>query len=652
MKKNRKTFYITTPLYYVNGKPHIGSAYTTIVADILARYKRKAGYDVFYLTGTDEHGLKIYETAKKKGIENIKDFVDEVASEFKDVWDKLDIKYDYFIRTTDEKHVKAVKKFWNELYKKGDIYKGKYKGWYCISCETYFTEKELVGDNKCPDCGKDVEWVEEENYFFKLSRYQDDLIELYEKNSDFVLPEFRKNEMLYRLKNDKLEDLSISRKKETLPWGISLPFDEDHVLYVWVDALLNYITSLGYGEDSELFEKYWPADVHFIGKEINWFHSVIWPAMLIAAGIEPPKSVFAHGWLTVNGGKISKSKGNTVDPIAISDKYSLDIMKYYLLRDIKFGRDGDFSYEKLENRVNSDLANDLGNLLNRTLQMIIQYCDGEIPSSGNNLNKYDNDLISMTNNLYSKVDEHVNNYNFTDALSTIWTFIRRTNKYIDQTEPWILGRENKEKRLGTVLYNLSEAIRIIAVIISPFMENTSKKILTQLGLNSKKELEKGFDALEWGLINSKTKVNKKEVIFPRIEKSKKKGKNMEKNKKTTSVKKDNKSDDNLVDIKEFGKIDLTAGKILNVEDIEKADKLYKIKVDIGSEKRQIVAGIKKYYSKEELIGKNIVIVSNLKPAKLMGVKSEGMLLAAKSENNLTLVTYTDKDSKFLGSKIQ
>ncbi|TYB31635.1 MAG: methionine--tRNA ligase [Candidatus Mcinerneyibacterium aminivorans] len=646
MKKNSKTYYITTPLYYVNGNPHIGSAYTTIVADVLARYKRKAGYDVFYLTGTDEHGQKIFESAVKNGQEDdVQGFVDRVADEFKKVWEDLDISYDYFIRTTDKQHEESVKKLWQKLYNKGDIYKGTYKGWYCVSCERYFTEKELEEDQKCPDCGKKTRWVEEENYFFKLSKYQDKLIELYENKEGFVEPDFRKNEMLSRLKGEDLQDLSISRRKESLPWGIELPFDKDHVLYVWVDALLNYITALGYPEDEKnRFEKYWPADVHFIGKEINWFHSVIWPAILLAAGIEPPKKVFAHGWLTVNGDKISKSKGNVVDPVAIAEKYSIDILKYYLLRDIKFGRDGDFSYKKLEQRINSDLANDLGNLLNRTLQMVVQYFEGEIRKPKGEITEYDKDLKTKAENLYLKVDELIDEFNFTDALETIWSFIRRTNKYIDETEPWIHGREENNIRLSRILYNLAESLRIIAVIISPFMENTSIKILTQLGLNPEEILDKGFKELDWGKLKPGTKVQKGEIIFPRIEKDKKNKKKKKESKKM--------EDKNLIDIEDFSNVELKVATVINVEEIEGADKLYKLQVSLDGEKRTLVAGIKKHYGKNELIDKKVVVVTNLKPATLMGVKSEGMLLAASNKNGLSILTLDKNIEDIEGSKVQ
>ena len=643
-----KNFYITTPLYYVNAKPHIGSAYTTIVADCLAKYKRKAGFDVFFLTGTDEHGLKIYRSAQKAGIDTQK-FVDEVANSFKKIWKQLDIRYDYFIRTTDKKHEDAVRIFFEKLLENGDIYKGKYEGWYCVHDERYFTEKELLDGNLCPECKRPVEWVTEENYFFKLSKYQDRLIKHFEEHPDFVEPEFRKNEILSRLKSEKLEDLSVSRS--SFPWGVPMPGDENHVIYVWFDALLNYITALGYGdENDENFKKYWPADVHFIGKEINWFHSVIWPAMLMAADIELPKKIFAHGWLTVNGEKISKSKGNAIDPIAIAKEYSIDALKYYMLRDIKFGKDGDFSHENLVKRINYDLANDLGNLLSRTVQMIIKYFDGKIPEPKAPENEYDKDLREMGQTLFENVDKLIDKYDFTEALETIWRFIRRTNKYIDETEPWILAKKENKERLDRVLYNLAESLRIVAILISPFMENTAKKIFVQLGLKPQDVPNIGFDKAVWGGTVAGTEVRKGAILFPRIDLEKKEE---EKNKKKANQKEQVKEiAENVIEFADFEKVELRIAQVIKVEDIEGADKLYKLTLNDGDGERIIAAGIKKFYKKEELSGKKIVIVANLKPRKLRGVLSHGMLLAASNKNGLSILTLDKDIENIIGTRVK
>lgn len=643
------TFYVTTPIYYVNSEPHIGSAYTTIVADIIARFKRMLGYDVFFLTGTDEHGQKVLQAAKERNM-SPQEYVDNLSLKFKKLWDELGISYDHFVRTTDGYHMKTVQIMINKMIEKGDIYKGKYTGWYCIHDESFWDEKEIIikeNTKLCPECNRELKWVEEENYFFKLSKYTQPLLDHYEKHPDFVEPSFRKNEMLQILKSG-LNDLSITRT--TFDWGIPLESDPKHVVYVWVDALINYVSSIGYFDDKEKFDKYWPADLHLIGKEINRFHSIIWPAMLMSADLPLPKKVFAHGWLTVNGQKISKSLGNAVDPRILMDAYGKDVVRYYLLRDINFGRDGDFSEENLITRYNADLVNDLSNLVYRTLTMAEKYFNGVVPKPQEK-DIIDEELYDILENKTKEYLKCMDSYQFTQALENLWELIRFSNKYIDLTEPWILGKDPERKdRLATVIYNLLDSIRIIAVLISPLMPDTSKIILQKFGYDlnhlNPKNFRKGV--LEYGI-----KVDKGSPVFERIDTKtwKRIIKTIETKEAEKVMSEENTNIQNIIEIDDFKKVDLRVARVIKAENIEKSNKLLRLQLDVGPLGiRQIIAGIKNFYSPEDLENKKIIIISNLKPAKLMGETSEGMLLAAKDSNGNLSVLTVEKDVE-AGAKI-
>lgn len=651
--KNEK-YYITTPIYYPSDKLHIGHSYTTVAADAIARYKRLKGYDVMFLTGTDEHGQKIQRKAEEKGI-TPKQYVDNIVSGIKDLWKLMKITNDRFIRTTDQLHEEIVQKIFKKLYDQGDIYKSEYEGWYCTPCESFWTKTQLV-EGKCPDCSREVELTKEESYFFRLSKYQDRLIKHIEENPEFIQPVSRQNEMLNNFLRPGLEDLCVSRT--TFNWGIPVSFDEKHVVYVWIDALSNYITALGYMTDKdEDYKKYWPANVHLVGKEIVRFHTIIWPAMLMALGEPLPKQIFGHGWLLLEGGKMSKSKGNVVDPVVLVEKYGLDAIRYFLLREVPFGSDGIFSNEALINRINSDLANDLGNLVSRTVAMIDKYFGGIVPVE-RTAGDFDEDLKKTVMETPAKVEELMDKLQFSSALTEIWKVVSRTNKYIDETMPWVLAKDEANKsRLAAVMYNLAESIRIISILIQPFMVETPGKIWNQLGIKAGNSTswESGNT---WGGYPEDTAVNKGEVIFPRIDLKKEleelesmNGQKTEESKpeqgnhgvkeakaESKPEKKEEITGEGLITIDDFAKLDLRVAKVLEAEKVEGADKLLKLKLEMGNEIRQVVSGIAKYYTPEEMVGKHIIMVANLKPVKLRGIESQGMILAASNEKDLVLAT--------------
>ena len=650
-------FYITTPIYYPSDKLHIGHSYCTVATDTMARYKRLRGYDVKFLTGTDEHGQKIERIAEKQGI-TPKQYVDKIVSGIKDLWKELDISYDHFIRTTDDYHVKSVQKIFKQLYDQGDIYKSEYEGWYCTPCESFYTDVQLV-DGKCPDCGREVERLKEESYFFRLSKYQDRLIKYIEEHPEFIQPQTRQNEMINNFLKPGLEDLCVSRT--SFNWGIPVTFDPKHIVYVWVDALTNYITALGYGSDDDSeFKKYWPADVHVVGKEIVRFHTIIWPAMLMALDLPLPKQVFGHGWLIIDGGKMSKSKGNVVDPKVLVDRYGVDAIRYFLLREIAFGQDGNFTNEALIQRINSDLANDLGNLVSRTVGMIEKYFDGKIPSDREET-EFDASLKDTAKAVTEKVDTLLDKMLFSDALTEIWTLIRRSNKYVDETQPWVLAKDDSQKaKLANVLYNLSEAIRIVSVLIQPFMPNTPKLIWKQLGV-SEGEATTWDSAKTWGVLPADTVYTKGDVIFPRIDMKKELAEleaAMKAAQAASVANQEKKAEEEQkeepvpeITIDDFDKIKLKVGTVIASEKMPGSKKLLKNQIKIGNETRQILSGISPNYTPEEMVGKKVIVLTNLPPRKMMGEMSYGMILVAEDENRELSLASVDKADFADGSSI-
>lgn len=625
---SKGTFYITTPIYYPSSKLHIGHTYTTVAADVMARVRRAQGFDVMFLTGTDEHGEKILNVAKEKGMEP-KAYLDVIVDEIKDLWAKMEISYDHFIRTTDDYHERRVQEIFKKLYEKGDIYKGEYEGWYCTPCESFWTETQL-DDDKCPDCGKPVQKTKEETYFFRLSKYQDRLLDLLE-NTDFLQPKSRVNEMVNNFIKPGLDDLSISRT--SFDWGIPVPIDEGHVIYVWLDALSNYITALGYPEEMEgNYQKFWPADVQLVGKEIVRFHTIIWPAMLMALDQPVPKKVFGHGWILLEGGKMSKSKGNVVDPVILIERYGVDALKYFLMREYSFGQDGLFTNEVLLNRLNSDLANDLGNLVSRTIAMIHKYNDGKVYKS-EFVSEFDENLKSTGQAVKALVEEKIDNLDFSNGLEEIWKFVRRTNKYIDETRPWVLAKdEDKKVELDNVLYNLSESIRIIATLITPFLPHTSEKIFDAFDVEESARL---WDtSTTFGLTKEKAEVEKIGVLFPRIDVEKE----LEYLNSLSAPPEETVKFKEEVTIDDFAKLDLRVAEVVKVEKHPKADKLLVLQLKLENTQRQVVSGISEYFDLDELLGRKVILVANLKPVVLRGVESQGMILAATDDKELKLLT--------------
>ncbi|EJD8517063.1 methionine--tRNA ligase [Staphylococcus pseudintermedius] len=643
----KDTFYITTPIYYPSGNLHIGHAYSTVAGDVIARYKRLQGFDVRYLTGTDEHGQKIQEKAQNAGMSEL-DYLDGMIKDIKALWEKLDISNDDFIRTTERRHTEVVEKIFEKLLSKGDIYLGEYEGWYSVPDETFYTETQLVDPvyedgkivgGKSPDSGHEVELVKEESYFFKLSNYTDRLLAFYDAHPEFIQPPSRKNEMINNFIKPGLEDLAVSRT--SFNWGVKVPSNPKHVVYVWLDALVNYVSALGYlTDDDHLFRQYWPADIHLMAKEIVRFHSIIWPIILMALDLPLPKKVFAHGWVLMKDGKMSKSKGNVMDPNVLIDRYGLDATRYYLMRELPFGSDGVFTPEAFVDRTNFDLANDLGNLVNRTISMINKYFDGELPTYQGPTHELDEEMEQMALDTVQAYHESMDKLQFSVALSTVWKLISRTNKYIDETTPWILAKDESQKAaLGNVMAHLVENIRFAAVLLRPFLTHAPYQIFEQLHIHN--EALHGFEGLAtYGQLTEPIMVTEKpQPIFPRLDVEAE----VSYIKASMQPPKEESVEEEVpakaqIDIKDFDKVEIKAATIIDAEKVKKSNKLLKIQVDLGYEKRQIISGIAQFYAPEDIIGKKVAVVTNLKPAKLMGQKSEGMILSAEKDDVLTLIS--------------